>query len=189
MISVKRVRASIDSSIYHAILGGDSPLLPATYIKHLLGANMGMFFFHMRIPSACRKQQTDWMFSLLTSRLFLGHRKHRRPWSLRFFSPYTISNAPKRRQLLVREAPFPVTRLVYLLASSQTCCSLKDKIKPQNVKRNWAVQPLGPKYWPKTQWLNRMQMEECKFFSCETGGKLANERWALPVSGKNVHIH
>ena len=32
MISVKHVRASIDSSIYHAILGGDSPLPPATYI-------------------------------------------------------------------------------------------------------------------------------------------------------------
>ena len=28
--------------------------------------------------------------------------------------------------LLVREAPFRVTRLVYLLASIQTCCSLKD---------------------------------------------------------------
>ena len=30
------------------------------------------------------------------------------------------------KRLLVREAPFPVTRLVYRLASSQTCCSLKD---------------------------------------------------------------
>ena len=30
------------------------------------------------------------------------------------------------KRLLVREAPFPVTRLAYLLASSQTCCSLKD---------------------------------------------------------------
>ena len=81
MISVKHVRASIDSSIYHAILGGDSPRPPATYIKHLLGANI----FHVRVPSACRKQQTDWMFSLLTSRLFLGHRKHRPPWSLEIF--------------------------------------------------------------------------------------------------------
>ena len=31
-----------------------------------------------------------------------------------------------KRLLSVREAPFPVTRSVYLLASSQTCCSLKD---------------------------------------------------------------
>ena len=30
------------------------------------------------------------------------------------------------KRLLVREALFPVTRSVYLLASSQTCCSLKD---------------------------------------------------------------
>ena len=85
MISVKHVRASIDSSIYHAILGGNSPLPPSTYIKHLLGANMGCSFFHVRVPSACRKQQTDWMFSLLTSCLFLGHRKHCPPWSLEIF--------------------------------------------------------------------------------------------------------
>ena len=30
------------------------------------------------------------------------------------------------QETIVREAPFPVTRLVYLLASSETCCSLKD---------------------------------------------------------------
>ena len=32
-------------------------------------------------------------------------------------------------------------------------------------------------------------MEECKVFLCETGGKLANEKWASPMSGKNVQIH
>ena len=85
MISVKHVRASIDSSIYHAILGGDSPLPPATYIHIYLVQIWGCSFFHVRVPSACRKQQTDWMFSLLTSRLFLGHRKHRPPWSLEIF--------------------------------------------------------------------------------------------------------
>ena len=30
------------------------------------------------------------------------------------------------QETIVREAPFPVTGLVYLLASSQICCSLKD---------------------------------------------------------------
>ena len=31
--------------------------------------------------------------------------------------------------------------------------------------------------------------QECKFFSCETGGKLTNERSARSMSGKNVQIH
>ena len=38
------------------------------------------------------------------------------------------------------------------------------KIKPKNVKRNWAVQLLGPYCQLKTQQLNRVWLE-CKFFS------------------------
>ena len=45
MISVKHVRASIDSSIYHAILGGDSPLPTATYIHIYLVQIWGCSFF------------------------------------------------------------------------------------------------------------------------------------------------
>ena len=40
---------------------------------------------------------------------------------------------------------------------SQTCCSIKlIKMKPKNVKRNWAVQLLGRECRPKTQGQNRV---------------------------------
>ena len=85
MISVKHVRASIDSSIYlqcwEAIPLFRQQHTSSIYLVQIWGCS----FFHVRVPSACREQQTDWMFSLLTSRLFLGHRKHRPPWSLEIF--------------------------------------------------------------------------------------------------------
>ena len=38
-------------------------------------------------------------------------------------------NIVEQETIISTEAPFPVTRSVYLLASSQTCCTLKDKDK------------------------------------------------------------
>ena len=66
------------------------------------------------------------------------------------------------RKLLVREASS--SGKVKATGKQPNCCFELIKIKPQNVKRNWAVLFLGANCWPKTQQLNRVSMDGVQVF-------------------------